>query len=123
MSFSPPPNHTGENAWLWLLKIIAGLFLVIFLGIHFLVNHWLAPEGLLSYADIIQFYSNPIVPIIEGCFLIFAVVHCLLGIRSILLDLNPSPPLMKWINLILIGIGTIAIFYGIGLLILISGRV
>lgn len=115
-------SSTGENGWLWLLKIVAGLSLVVFLTIHFLVNHWLAPEGLLSYADVIRFYSHPIVPIIETGFLIFAVTHSFLGVRSIILDLNPSPRVMRVINSILMVAGSAAIIYGVWLIITLVSR-
>lgn len=101
-----------ESTFLWLTKIIAGLVIVIILGIHFWVNHLVAPGGLLSYSDVLAYYQNPIVPIMEVFFLIFVVAHALLGLRSILLDLNPGKKLLPWINIGFILIGIIAITYG-----------
>lgn len=101
-----------EGAWLWLLKIIAGLLIVIVMGIHFWVNHLVAPGGLLSYADVLAYYQNPIIPIMEIIFLVFVVTHALLGLRSILLDLNPKQSVLRWINLGLLLLGIIAIVYG-----------
>ncbi len=101
-----------EGTFLWLAKIIAGLVIVIILGIHFWVNHLVAPGGLLSYSDVLAYYQNPIVPIMEVFFLIFVVAHALLGLRSILLDLNPGKKLLSWINIGFILIGIIAITYG-----------
>lgn len=111
-----------ENTWIWLVKVFAGLFIVVLLGIHFIVNHLLAPGGLLSYADVLAYYQNPIIPIMEGFFLVFVVVHALLGLRSILLDLNPSAARMRWIDIILFALGVAAIVYGIWLIIVIVLR-
>lgn len=101
-----------EGAWLWLLKIIAGLLIVIVLGIHFWVNHLVAPGGLLSYSDVLAYYQNPIIPIMEIIFLVFVVTHALLGLRSILLDLNPKQSVLRWMNTGLLLLGIIAIGYG-----------
>lgn len=115
---NPNQAKPAENTWLWLLKVLAGLFIVALLGIHFVVNHLVAPGGLLSYADVINYYQNPIVPIMEGFFLVFVVGHALLGLRSIILDLNPSTSRMRWIDFILFALGAIAVLYGIWLLII-----
>ena len=111
-----------EGVWLWLLKIVGGLLVFVVLGIHFVVNHLVAPGGLLSYQDVINYYKVPIVPIMEIGFLVFVVSHCLMGLRSILLDLNPSDRLLNWIDGILVVGGVGACVYGAWLVILLAGR-
>ncbi len=107
----------GETSWLWMLKIFSGLLILVILIIHFLVNHFLAPEGLLSFEEILAYYKNfPIVPIMEGFFLVFVVSHSLLGVRSIVLDLNPSKRASQIVDVILVGIGVVSVVYGIWLL-------
>ncbi len=106
----------GENTWLWLIKIISGLILIIISFIHLYVNHLLAPEGLLDFNGVIAYFQNPIIPIMEGTFLIFVVVHSLLGLRAIILDLNPSRKAMVVWNSLLTVFGLSAIVYGIWLL-------
>lgn len=111
-----------ENSWLWMLKIIAGLIIILLLGLHFLVNHLFAPNGLLSYVEVVAYYKNPIIPVIEIIFLITVIVHSFIGIRSILLDLHPSRKLLQWMNWILGIVGAAAIVYGSWLVIVISMR-
>lgn len=111
-----------EGAWLWLLKIIAGLLIIVILGIHFYVNHLAAPGGLLSYADVLAYYQNPAVLVMEVLFLVFVVTHALLGLRSILLDLNPSKSLLRWINLGFLAIGIAAVGYGAWLVFFIAAK-
>ncbi len=48
------PKH-NEGFWLWFSKIIAGLLVIVVLGIHFVINHAVAPGGLLSYEDVIRY--------------------------------------------------------------------
>jgi len=116
-----PSLRPNENVWLWLLKVLSGGLVLILLAVHFLVNHYLAPEGLLSHAEVVQYYQNPIVPIMEGIFLLVVLTHALTGMRGIIMDLNPNQSVMKIIDLLLIIVGVVAFFYGIYLIFAIVG--
>jgi succinate dehydrogenase hydrophobic anchor subunit len=111
-----------EGTWLWLLKIFGGLLIVIVLGIHYVINHLVAPGGLLTYSDVIRYYTNPLIPVMEVGFLILAVGHSFLGLRSILLDLNPSDRVLKFIDKLLISVGAVAVVYGTRLIVVLAGR-
>ncbi len=113
MTSSPKPS---ETAWLWLLKIASGVLIIVILIIHLIVNHFTAPNGLLSYTEVIAYYQNPLIPLMEGIFLTFVVVHSLVGLRSILLDLKPSRALLRIADGGLTLFGVIAIAYGLWLL-------
>ena len=108
-------HKSGENAWLWLAKIITGLLVIVLLLIHFIVNHFIGETGLLTYTDVVAYFQNPIVPIMEICFLAVVVTHSLIGLRSILLDLKPSRGLLKVIDWLLVMVGFSAISYGVWL--------
>jgi succinate dehydrogenase hydrophobic anchor subunit len=111
-----------ENIWLWLIKIMFGFVILFLLGLHFLVNHLIAPEGLLSYNDVVRYYSNPAIPIIEIAFIIFVTTHALLGVRSIILDLNPAPRIVRVLDPLFITIGAGVIIYSIWLILTIASR-
>ncbi len=117
---SRPKNNEGVG--LWLLKIAAGLLVLVVLGIHFVINHAVAPGGLLTYEDVIQYYKVPVVPVMEILFLVVVVTHALLGVRSILLDLSLVQKIHRIIDGILLVLGAIAIVYGAWLVILLANR-
>ncbi len=119
---STPKPKARESTWLWLFKIVAGVLIIVLLFIHFIVNHLVAPNGLLSYTDVIQYYTNPIIPIMEVTFLAFVVSHSLVGLRGILLDLNPSDKLLGWIDAVLMVVGVGAVGYGIWLIAVIVAK-
>jgi succinate dehydrogenase hydrophobic anchor subunit len=48
----------------------------------------------------------------EVAFLVFVVSHALVGMRSILLDLNPSDKVLKVADAVLWMVGIVAIAYG-----------
>jgi succinate dehydrogenase hydrophobic anchor subunit len=112
----PSIQKNQENALLWFIKVLAGGLILVFLVIHFFVNHLVAPGGLLTFKDVVAYYQNPGVLVMEGCFLTFVLVHALLGLRSIILDLHPSTGLMKIVNIGLIILGVLTLAYGIWLL-------
>lgn len=118
MSVSKPK----EGAGLWLYKIVAGGVIVILLGVHFVVNHLVAPGGLLNYADVVRYYTVPIVPIMEIAFLVFAVSHALIGLRSIVMDLNPTAQVLRVIDIIFWIAGVAFTIYGAWLIIVIVQR-
>ena len=111
-----------EGSGRWLLKIFTGLLIVVFLGIHFVVNHLVAPGGLLTYADVVAYFQNPIIVAMEISFLVLVVIHSFLGLRSILLDLNPSPAVLRMANFAFVVIGAAAVIYGAWLALTIAGR-
>jgi succinate dehydrogenase hydrophobic anchor subunit len=99
----------------WLFQAGLGIMLVILLSIHLIVNHWAAPQGLLTYADVVRYYDTPGIAWMEAAFLIVVTVHCLLGLHSILLDLNMSAPITRVATWLLTFVGLTAIVYGVWL--------
>lgn len=114
---APGAVRPHETAWLWMAKIVTGVLIFAILGLHLVVNHLVVEGGLLTYNDVLRYYSNPLIPIMEGFFLIFVVSHALLGVRGIVLDLNPSTRFVRGLNIGLIAFGAVAIAYGLWLLI------
>ena len=81
-SSSAAPIRRGETSGLWMIKIFTGPLLVLLLIVHFTVNHMIAESGLLSWNDVIRYFDNPLVPLMEIVFLATVITHSLLGLRS-----------------------------------------
>jgi len=113
---APSGPKSGEGAWLWLTKIITGFFIIILLIIHFVVNHLVAPGGLLTWANVVKYYQNPIIPIMEIGFLAFVVSHALIGLRSVILDLKPPRSVLKVIDWLFTAVAIASVIYGIWLI-------
>ncbi len=111
---SPRP---GETTWLWLIKIVTGPLLLVLLILHLTVNHYLgsSSSGLMTYDDIIRYFQNPIIPAIEILFLITVVTHSLIGLRGIVLDMNPSRRVLSAVTWLLSLLGVASVIYGIWL--------
>jgi succinate dehydrogenase / fumarate reductase membrane anchor subunit len=112
----------GETSSLWLIKILTGPLLIIILIIHMIVNHLLPKNGLMSYNDVVIYFRNPLVVGMEIVLLATVVTHSLLGVRSVILDMNPSRTLLKFLDWLfgLAGVG--AVVYGIWLALTIASH-
>lgn len=120
MSASGPKS--GENTWLWLIKLLTGPFILIIILVHFIVNHAISATGLLGYNDVVSYYQVWVVPIMEILFLALVVSHSLLGLRSIILDLHPSRGTLKTIDWAFVVVGIVAFVYGTWLILVIVGQ-
>ena len=99
----------------WFVQAGLGILLIVLLSIHLVVNHWVAPQGLLTYADVLDYYDVPGIALMEILFLAVVTVHCLMGVHAILLDLALSAASIKvWTWLLVIG-GLVILAYGIRL--------
>ena len=100
----------------WFVQAGLGILLIVLLAVHLIVNHWAAPHGLLTYADVIHYYDRPGIIWMEAAFLIVVTIHCLLGLHSIVLDLNFRPLIKRVLIRTLIFAGAAAILYGLRLI-------
>lgn len=107
--------EASEGTWLWLLKIFSGGLIIILLLVHFIVNHFVAEGALLTWTDVISYYANPWIVLMEIIFLVVVISHGLVGLRSVILDLKPSPRIQGMIDILLIAIGLVSTGYGIWL--------
>jgi succinate dehydrogenase hydrophobic anchor subunit len=125
---SPLKPITGprpeENSTLWLVKITTGPLLVLVIILHFTVNHYMGStsSGLMTYEDVIKYFQNPLIPVVEILFLITVVTHCLIGLRGIFLDLKPSRQGITVINWVLTLVGVSTVVYGIWLALAIASQ-
>jgi succinate dehydrogenase membrane anchor subunit len=114
----------GENTWIWLIKIATGPLLILVIALHFTVNHYMGsmPSGLMTYDDIVAYYQNPIIPTIEIVFLATVVTHCLIGLRGVILDMNPSRRVLNVVTWLLLILGVFSVGYGIWLALAIASQ-
>ena len=103
------------SSWSWILQAVTGALLVVLLGLHMIVQHFVVAGGLRNYHDVVVYLSNPFVFLLEIVFLIVVTWHALLGVRAILLDLGlKSANERKWTTALTV-IGISAVAYGIWL--------
>jgi succinate dehydrogenase cytochrome b556 subunit len=109
------PVRERASSWSWILQAFTGALLLILLGLHMFVQHFVVEGGLRNYQQVVEYLSNPFVFLLEIAFLIVVTWHALLGVRAILLDLGLKPATERKLSTTLTIIGVAAIAYGIWL--------
>ncbi len=112
-----------ETGLLWLVKQASGVLVFALIIIHLIVNHLVAETGLLSYAEVVRYLANPWVAFMESAFLIIVICHSLLGLRSVILDFNPSKKFMRSVDPVFVIVAIAASVYGIWLTITVGSVV
>jgi succinate dehydrogenase / fumarate reductase membrane anchor subunit len=107
--------ENSKSRWLWLVQAVSGVALVLLLGLHWIVQHYLASEGLRSFVDVETYLKQPLALVLEISFLIIVSGHALLGVRAILLDLGLKPKLQRSLDISLWFVGIITVLYGVQL--------
>jgi succinate dehydrogenase hydrophobic anchor subunit len=72
-------------------------------------------SGLMTYDDIIRYFHNPIIVVIEMLFLVTVVTHSLIGFHGILLDLHPPRNVLLLFTYLHALLGVAAVGYGVWL--------
>jgi succinate dehydrogenase hydrophobic anchor subunit len=112
-------NHTdphGRASLGWLVQAGSGLLLLMLLCLHLVANHFVAPGGLQTYADVERYLSNPIIVILELTLLVAVSGHAAIGVRAILVDLGVSRRVARNASLALGALSIVVVAYGAWLL-------
>ncbi|MGZ4133410.1 MAG: hypothetical protein ACXVWF_10200 [Actinomycetota bacterium] len=104
----------ARSAREWRLTALTGVALLILVTVHMVANHFVVQEvgGLRTYQQVLEYIGNPVIFTIESFFLLFVTLHAMLGLRGVLLDLDPGPSLRRWIDVGLVVLGLATIGYG-----------
>ncbi len=116
------PGNRTARVWRW--TIGSGIALVVLAAVHMVAQHFVVSSegGLRTYHQVLDYIANPIIFVVESGFLFAVAIHAMLGLRGILLDLDPGPRLRRWIDPGLWVLGTLTVGYGLVLLIVLAVR-
>jgi succinate dehydrogenase hydrophobic anchor subunit len=106
----------------WLVQSVTGVLLLVLLVVHMIANHFVAPGGLRTYAEVVAWLRNPVVFAVEVLFLVTVTVHAVLGVRSVLLDRGPGRRAARLLDRLALAVGAATIAYGLGLLLVVAAR-
>ena len=111
----PRPARTARD---WRITSLTGVALIALLIVHMVGHHFVVESvgGLRSYDQVLDYISHPAIFTIESLFLLFVTVHAMLGLRGVLLDLDPPTWLFRWIDGGLTALGLATLAYGYFLL-------
>nr|MBN1228173.1 hypothetical protein [Anaerolineae bacterium] len=112
---SQPESGTAGGGFLWLLQVVSGALLILVLGLHMVAHHFVVEGGLRTYTDVLAYISDPLIFVTEIIFLLVVTIHAMLGLRAIIIDLEPGKGLLQVTNIGLSVLGVLILAYGIWL--------
>jgi succinate dehydrogenase hydrophobic anchor subunit len=121
------PDQTyrrGRSTRLWNWTAGSGMALVVLASMHIVAQHFIVHQkgGLRTYAEVLTYISTPVIFVLEAGFLLAVTIHAMLGIRSVLHDLDLSPRAARVLDRALWTLGSATVFYGVALLITLALR-
>lgn len=103
------PRSRSTASRLWLIQALSGAALLLFLGIHLVAQHLLAPGGLRDYAAVVAYLREPLAIAAELGLLVSVIVHACIGVRSSLVDVLHDP---TWLRIASIAIALVGVLAG-----------
>ena len=107
---------------LWLIQALTGAMLVVFLGVHLVAQHLLAPGGLRDYEAVVAYLREPLALAAELGLLLSVIVHACVGLRSSLVDVVSDGARLRFASVAIATVGTIAAGYAIWLTVSVIAR-
>lgn len=99
------PDRSGI---LWLVKAASGGLLLVFLGIHLVAQHLLAPGGLRDFDSVVEYLHQPAALLAEMGLVVSVIVHASVAIRSFLVELIHDRRVLRYLDyvIVVVAIGT-----------------
>jgi succinate dehydrogenase hydrophobic anchor subunit len=107
---------TQTRVWRW--TALTGVALLVLVTIHMIAHHFVVEGigGLRTYHQVLEYVANPVMFTIECTFLVVVTIHAMLGLRSVLFDLNFGSRGRAKINKGLVALGALTVAYGLALI-------
>jgi succinate dehydrogenase hydrophobic anchor subunit len=115
-------SRPDGRAWRWTAG--TGVALLVLVTIHMVANHFIVggTGGLRDYRQVLDYLAHPVIFVTEALMLTTVTIHAMLGVRSILFDLDLRARTRRWIERALWALGTVTVAYGLILLTTLAGR-
>ena len=117
-----PAGEAVHRDWSFVWQAVTGAAVLGLVSVHMIANHFIVPEGLRDFAQVIAYLSSPVIVVIEVAFLVTVTWHGLLGLRAVIFDLGLSRQTETWVTRILAVVGVVTVGYGLWLTSVIVGQ-
>jgi succinate dehydrogenase hydrophobic anchor subunit len=108
----------------WKATAGSGVALLVLVTVHMIAHHFVVEEvgGLRTYAQVLDYVSNPVIFVIECLFLVIVTTHAMLGLRSVLFDFGLSTRAKRMVARGLLVLGIVTVAYGLTLISVLASR-
>lgn len=114
----------GKTTRVWWWTAGTGAALLVLVAVHMIAHHFVVEDvgGLRTYEQVLEYISNPVIFTLECFFLLTVTVHALLGLRSVLFDLNLGRTAKRRVDVGLWALGILTLAYGFFLVATLASR-
>jgi succinate dehydrogenase / fumarate reductase membrane anchor subunit len=101
-----------QGVWAWILQRITAVLLVVFLGAHLLVLHYVPENMDISFLGVAARFKSVLYIIIDSGLLAVALYHGLNGVRNILFDFVGDEGKRRALNGVMVVVGLAFLLWG-----------
>jgi succinate dehydrogenase / fumarate reductase membrane anchor subunit len=121
-TWTPAADRADRGDRSWLAQAVTGAAVLVLVTVHMVANHFVVPEGLRNFAQVVAYLSNPVIVALEVTFLVTVTWHGLLGLRAVLFDFGFSPRVESLVTRTLVAVGIATVGYGLWVTAVIVGQ-
>jgi len=121
---SLPQQTEPAKTRTWFATALSGVAVLVLVTVHMVANHFVVQQvgGLRTYAQVLAYIGDPWIFSIEAVFLVAVTWHAMLGLRSVLRDLNLHGPLGRVADRGPMVVGVVIVVYGLMLISILAAR-
>jgi succinate dehydrogenase hydrophobic anchor subunit len=108
--------------WSFVVQAVSGGAALGLVTVHMIANHFVIPEGLRDFAQVVAYLSNPFIVALELAFLVTVTWHALLGLRAVIFDFGLGARAERWVTRVLVVVGVATVGYGLWVTSVIVGQ-
>ena len=101
-----------QGVWAWILQRITAVLLVVFLGTHLFVLHYVPENMNINFLGVAARFKSVLYLIVDSGLLAVALYHGLNGIRNVLFDFIGDDGKRRALNIVLVLVGLVYLIWG-----------
>ena len=101
-----------QGVWAWILQRITAVLLVVFLGTHLFVLHYVPENMNINFLGVAARFKSVLYLIVDSGLLAVALYHGLNGIRNVLFDFIGDDGKRRVLNIVLVLVGIVYLILG-----------
>lgn len=103
----------AQGVWAWILQRVSAVVLLLLLGIHMFVMHYIPGEPLIEFASVQVRVKSLLFQVVDAGLLSFVLYHAFNGLRAVIFDFGVSEGWQRTVNWVLIVAGVGLFILGI----------
>jgi succinate dehydrogenase / fumarate reductase, membrane anchor subunit len=101
-----------QGVWAWILQRVTAVLLIVFLGTHLLVLHYVPENMNINFLGVAARFKSVLYVIIDSGLLAVALYHALNGVRNILFDFVVDEGKRRTFNILFWLVGLAFLLWG-----------